>query len=273
MKSTRIWQVFFSPTGNTRKAVTYLAEELSKRLDVPLEEYDFTLPSNREKTPVFSADDFVVFGTPIYAGKVPNKMLPFIQNTFRGNGAAAIPVVTYGNRSFDNGLAELTQTLVDNGFRIVSAAAVASQHAFSDSLAAGRPDEEDLKLLSEMAVKASQKVEKESVFLPLTVPGDAGAAYYKPLGLDGEPAVFLKAKPKTDAAKCTNCGICADHCPMGSINAEKPSEVTGVCIKCHACVNKCPEGAKYFDDPAFLSHKAMLEKNFQRRAETLIIIK
>jgi hypothetical protein len=26
-------------------------------------------------------------------------------------------------------------------------------------------------------------------------------------------------------------------------------------------------GAKYFDDPAFLSHKAMLERDYQRRAE------
>jgi ferredoxin len=54
---------------------------------------------------------------------------------------------------------------------------------------------------------------------------------------------------------------------MGSISADDPSEVPGVCIKCHACVNKCPQKAKYFDDAAFLSHKAMLELNFQRRAE------
>ena len=43
MKVTRIWQVFFSPTGNTRKAVTYLAEELDKKLHCPIEEYDLSL--------------------------------------------------------------------------------------------------------------------------------------------------------------------------------------------------------------------------------------
>ncbi|MEY8295535.1 MAG: EFR1 family ferrodoxin [Emergencia timonensis] len=272
MNITRIWKVYFSPTGNTDQAVSHLADALRDKLKCPIEKYDFTLPASREAVPAFAAGDLVVFGTPVYAGKVPNKLLPFIQNSFKGNGAAAIPVVTFGNRSFDNGLAELTQSLKNNGFRIISAAAVASQHAFSDSLAAGRPDQEDLKLLSELAVKTAAKLAADGELQPVSVPGDAEAAYYRPLGLDGQPAVFLKAKPETDTTKCTNCGICARNCPMGSISPEEPSEVTGICIKCHACVHKCPENAKYFDDPAFLSHKAMLEKNFQRRAETLIIV-
>ena len=44
----------------------------------------------------------------------------------------------------------------------------------------------------------------------------------------------------------------------------------GVCIKCHSCVRNCPMGAKYFDDPAFLSHRAMLERDYTRRAEDKI---
>lgn len=270
MNIMRIWKVFFSPTGNTDKAVTYLAEACSDRLKCPIASYDFTLPGSRENLPTFVPSDLVIFGLPIYAGKVPNKLLPFIENNFKGNGAAAIPVVTFGNRSFDNGLAELVQVLKDDGFSIVSAAAVAAQHAFSNALATGRPDAEDLKLLDRLADKTVNQLRETDHPSAFSVPGDASAPYYKPLGLDGNPAVFLKAKPKTEASKCTNCGICAENCPMGSIDREDPSQVTGICIKCHACVNKCPEGAKYFDDPAFLSHKAMLEKNFQRRAETLI---
>ena len=46
--------------------------------------------------------------------------------------------------------------------------------------------------------------------------------------------------------------------------------VVGVCIKCHSCVRNCPMGAKYFDDPAFLSHRAMLERDYTRRAEDKI---
>ena len=49
-------------------------------------------------------------------------------------------------------------------------------------------------------------------------------------------------------------------------------EVTGICIKCQACIKKCPTHAKYFDDPAFLSHVAMLEQNYTRRAETEVFV-
>lgn len=271
MNIKRIWKVFFSPTGNTEQAVSHLAEALSHKLKCPVDQYDFTLPVSREAVPAFAAGDLVVFGTPVYAGRVPNKLLPFIQDSVKGSGAAAIPVVTFGNRSFDNGLAELAQVLTDNGFNILSASAVCAQHAFADTLAAGRPDEEDLQLLSALAAKTCAKLASESEPL-LSIPGDAAAPYYKPLGMDGQPAVFLKAKPKTDESKCTHCGICIQNCPMGSINPENPSEVSGICIKCHACVRKCPENAKYFDDPAFLSHKEMLEKNFSRRAATEIFV-
>ena len=71
---------------------------------------------------------------------------------------------------------------------------------------------------------------------------------------------------------CDQCGICAKVCPMGSISAEDPSQVTGICIKCQACVKKCPQHAKYFDDAAFLSHVSMLEQNYTRRAETEVFI-
>ena len=59
---------------------------------------------------------------------------------------------------------------------------------------------------------------------------------------------------------------------MGSISLEDPAQVTGICIKCQACIKKCPTGAKYFDDPAFLSHVAMLEENYTRRAEMEVFV-
>ena len=111
MNISQVYAVYFSATGNTRKVTTTLANALAVSFDVPLEVRDFTLPAAREESYEFAAGDLVVFGMPTYAGKLPNKLLEFVKSGFHGNGALAVPVVTFGNRSFDNSLAELCACL------------------------------------------------------------------------------------------------------------------------------------------------------------------
>lgn len=269
MNITCVKAVYYSATGNTEKVVTAIAGQIAEKLGVPVERYDFTLPEKRKETQTYGPSELVVFGTPVYAGRVPNKMLPVVQNLFKAEGALAIPVVTFGNRNFDNGLIELRNELENNGFHTIAGAGFAVSHVFSDQIAPGRPDEADMEVLNRFAADAAEKVAKmETIPAPIAVRGDDPVGpYYTPLGTDGKPAVFLKAKPKTKPEACDGCGICVDACPMGSISREDPKEVPGICIKCQACVKKCPTNAKYFDDPAFLSHVAMLEQNYTRRAE------
>lgn len=122
MKISSVTAVFFSPTGNTKKIVARIAEEIAARLSAPLEHFDYTRPKSRESKRSFGETDLVVFGTPVYAGRVPNKLLPYVQGGFVGGGALVIPVVTFGNRNFDNGLRELCEELEENGFHTVAAA-------------------------------------------------------------------------------------------------------------------------------------------------------
>ena len=274
MNITAVKAVYYSATGNTEAVVTRIAKRIAERLGVSVESYDFTLPENRTQLQNFGPSELVVFGTPVYAGRVPNKMLPAVQTLFKGDGTLTVPVVTFGNRNFDNGLIELRNELEHNGFHTIAGAGVACSHVFSDQIAPGRPDEEDWKILDDFADRAAEKAGSlTEIPAPVQVRGDDPVGpYYTPLGTDGKPAVFLKAKPLTRMDACDQCGICAKVCPMGSISAEDRSQVTGICIKCQACVKKCPQHAKYFDDASFLSHVSMLEQNYTRRAETEVFI-
>lgn len=259
--------VFFSPTGNTKQVVEQFAAKLAQKLNVPVEKDDFTLPVAHTETRVYSSDDLVIFGVPTYAGRIPNKVLPFVQNLFKGNQTRAVAVVTFGNRSFDNSLSELHSELEKNNFSVVAAGAVVCKHAFAE-VGIGRPNAADNEQLSAFADEVFEKLQQSGGSLSNTAikRNEALTAYYVPLGTDGKPVNFLKAKPVTDKAKCDNCGVCAAVCPMGSIDKNDVSLVPGICIKCQACIVHCHTKAKSFDDPLFLSHKAMLEQNYTRKA-------
>ena len=196
-------------------------------------------------------------------------LLPFLRGRFTGGGAAAVAVVLYGNRGYDDALKELCEVLSGNGFCPVAAAAMVGEHAFAPALAHGRPDAEDIAAAKAFARNAAHTLRERERPIPAAVPGrEPIGPYYTPLGLNGEPARFLKAKPLTDPLKCARCGLCAALCPMGSIPRETPEECGGICIKCQACVKGCPTGAKYFADAAFCSHRAMLvEQTYAKRRE------
>lgn len=268
MQFKTVWAVYYSGSGSTRRLLRGMAEAAGEALMLPVRELDYSRPEAREKNYCFTETDLVFWGSPTYAGRLPNVLLPFLRGNFSGGGAAAVAVVLYGNRSYDDALKELCEVLTGNGFLAAAGAAVTAEHAFAPALAHGRPNGEDRAAAAEFARKTALTLRGREHPIPVTVPGrEPIGAYYTPLGLDGEPARFLKAKPKTDPGQCTRCGLCAAVCPMGSIPREEPTECAGICTKCQGCIRECPAGAKYFDDEAFLSHRAMLEQNYIRRRE------
>lgn len=270
MRVRNIWAVYFSATGTTEKTVKTIAAAAAQVLDAPWQAVSFTLPQERQEKLQFCTGDLVFVATPVYAGRVPNVLLPFLTENIIGNGAMAVPVVLYGNRNYDDALMELRNILQANHFACVAGAAFVGEHSFSRVLAAGRPDAEDLALMEGFGQAVGRKVRRleHTPEAAVAVGGcDPIRPYYKPRDRQGNFINILKVKPVTDRDKCNGCGLCAEKCPMGSICADNVAEVAGICIKCCACVKGCPAGAKYFTDEGYLYHQHELEEMYARRGE------
>lgn len=275
MKIKKVWAVYFSATDTTKKIVLNIADETAKISGAEREDYDFTLPKMREQGFTAESGDLVIFGTPVYAGRVPNVLLKYLA-TIQGNGALAVPVVLFGNRNFDDALIELRDVLENTGFHTIAGAAFVGEHSFSKTLAGGRPDKMDFEKADGFAKAVAEKAEKlpgGEIPAPIQVDGTPNPyrGYYQPRDRQGVAIDIRKVKPLTND-NCDDCKICAEVCPMGSISHENVREFTGICIKCGACIKKCPKQAKYYEDTGYLYHQHELEEGYTRRAEPSIFL-
>lgn len=261
----KVTALFFSATGTTKKIVLAIADTLSNNMGRGIHSIDFTLPGIRQEALAFAPDDIVVIGVPVYAGRVPNVLLKYL-NSLSGNGALAIAVVVYGNRNYDDALIELTDILELNSFKVIAGGAFIGEHSFSKTLAQNRPDEKDMAIARDFANRLSSQIAAGNTRGVVVKGNKPYRSYYRPKNEKGEPVDIRKVTPKT-YDRCTKCKLCVDKCPVGSIDSENPSQIKGICIKCGACIKICPVQARYYDDNDYLRHKYELEVEFADRRE------
>lgn len=272
-KFKKVNSVWFSPTGTTKKIVSTVAQSIKNNLgnDCELVKISFTLPEEREKPLLYESGDIIVLGVPVYAGRVPNILLKYL-DTMKGNGAVAIPIVLYGNRNYDDALVELVDIMIGKGFKIMAAGAFIGEHSFSKILAEKRPDETDMKAANDFGFKVSNKIKNGNIEIEFKIKGNRPyRPYYRPRDINGKFYDFRKIKPKTNE-KCNDCKVCVDLCPMESIDSDDISKFNGICIKCGACIKGCPTEARYYDDANYLKHQHELEDEFKVRKESEIFL-
>ena len=141
MNIKQVTRVYFSPTDNTRTVVELIAGQLPFRQ----EKLDLTDAGQRPEYH-FLENEAVIVGVPVYGGRVPATAFERLKK-LHGRQTAAVLVVTYGNRAYEDALLELKLILQRQGFCPMAAAAVPAEHNIVRSIAAGRPDKSDRKRL------------------------------------------------------------------------------------------------------------------------------
>ena len=238
----KITGVCFSPTGGTKRALEHICG-LFGQAEL------LELGAGRQWECTMGRDELLVLALPVYAGQIP--AVPGLLDGLSGNETPCIIVAAYGNRHYDNALAQIKKEVEARGFRCAAGAAVVTPHTFAPTLGAGRPDEADMEVLSGFARQVEEKLDRAD-WQPAQVPGDPNPP--------PKPAVPVEKDRDWDI--CLGCGVCAANCAKKAIEMKRrPIQVITPVNSTHRFVLQAIEKGTLqnlvFDNQAFANHRAM----------------
>lgn len=252
----KVYSLYFSPTGGTKKVLDALTADWK-----PEAELDLSKADERYDVYRFIRGDVCLIGMPSFGGRVPEVALNRLKQ-MKADQAAAVIVVVYGNRDYEDSILELRKAAEGCGFRVIGAVAAVAEHSIMHQFATGRPDALDEKLLGEFAKKLKEKLYKPDSWKDFFVPGRYPYKEYK-----GVPMVPATQKD------CNGCGLCAAQCPTKAITvAQTATTEDSKCIACMRCVAVCPKKARSVSRAAVFAASLKLRKACSGRKEPELFV-
>lgn len=270
MKIESVKLVYFSPTGTTKKIIERIAQGINP---ISVEMVDITGPEARKQKLKTLENELLIIGVPVYFGRVQTHAIEWL-HTIESNNTPTVCVVVYGNRSYDDALLELKDTMVKRGCLTIACAAYIGEHSFSNSetpIAVGRPDVGDLSHAELFGQKIREKI--------LSIPS---INHIKDITVYGNnPYIdMVESKKRLSSVdfisvnnNCSQCGVCTQLCPVGAINSERSTSIDArKCILCHACLKVCPENALNVNNDMIKNIALRLSQTCQVRKEPILFL-
>ena len=216
-------EIIFSPTGGTERVARIISGRWNRNtvmIDLCDAQTDFSKC-------MIDKEDRVLVAMPSFGGRAPAVAIERLRK-IAGNGARCTLVCVYGNRAYEDTLAEMEDAAKESNFKVIAAIAAVAEHSIMPQYAAGRPDASDKKQLEQFADQIAGKTEAA-----VSIPGNRP---YKKAGGAG-----LVPKP---TKSCVKCALCAENCPVQAIDSTDFTADSRKCIACMRCVKQCPENAR-----------------------------
>lgn len=279
MTVTEAHLIYYSPTHTSKQVGEAIVRGLGIRNVIKT---DLTR-KNPEESMVLPASALAVIVVPVYGGHVAPLALERFRN-ISGTHTPAVLVVVYGNRAYEKALIELDALVMLCGFKVIGGATFIGEHSYSSTrypIAAGRPDDNDLKLAQGFGEKVRAKVDAapapESLYAVnvRAIPRPKQSLFQmfrflrKAIALRKSGTPLPRAPWMSDETKCDHCGACVLRCPVGAITKGDETHLNeGICTKCCACVKACPQQARVYDTP----FAVLLSQCFARRKEPVTLL-
>lgn len=249
---------YFSPTATTKKVVLEIAKGIGGEI-IPI---DLTIISQNKQEYLVSKDEIAIIGVPVYGGRVPEIIIPTLEN-IKGNGGHAIIICNYGNANYGDSLVELYDLIGD--FDIIGAGLFIGEHSYTKKVAKFRPDMQDLKIAYDFGVELKNIIENNNARnVGSIIPGNRP---YK----NRKPKQIWTPLSNDD---CIYCRQCPRVCPVEIIDKKDPDIVDiSKCIHCCACIKICTFNGREIRDEKTKELIKVLEKDFITRLEPQIFIK
>jgi ferredoxin/flavodoxin len=246
----KVFIVFFSANGATRLVADTIHEGFNKKdTAVSLHRLGILTDTDKLNADLRSAGAraCLFIGSPVYRDGAVPAVMAFLEELPAVKGAAAVPFVTWGKACSGLALWQMGHALTDKGFTLAGAAKVLAEHSLmwrvKNPPGESHPDEEDLRRLLVMVDELCERFQSDrqrSIALE--------QLEYWPEGESDQIKKKISAPwmivPKTvDQNACTQCGICEQECPVGSITLGPFPEFDRTCCDCFTCIRLCPEDA------------------------------